>query len=292
MSQSMRTLPSVRTVLDCIERWRSVDLLTLTDEEVEHELSGLITTLADREVVRLRTGGPRTFYRVRNVEQDQQGNRGVGWPWTKLQDLLWPPTCVDKRGRCNRPGESVLYVCPASGTALAEMLDVGANNDFVAIKYLCTEPLSLAKVVGPYDPNAMCEQEVLNPDGLAAYQIVREFIRTEFTRHVDRGDSLSFLYKASSAIARCWFSPGKQDGWIYPSVQCSEEDCIAVTVEKARSSFQVVSAVRWASPSNSGIMFPLERAVIMGEELSWRVVPQEQRRRSIRSIRAYLSPVR
>lgn len=79
---------------------------------------------------------------------------------------------------------------------------------------------------------------------MLSYQILREFVRSEFLKPVGKGTE--YLHRISSSMCRIWFHSDDSDGWIYPSVQTPSKNNIALKPESARKKLTIkdVSIVR------------------------------------------------
>ncbi len=215
-------MPAPGRVLECIEEWRALDLRSATDAQVERHLSKLIKDLGEYTTSAITRRGYTKFYRVRPLDES--------FPWTSPGDFYYTPPERTKRGRCNLPSDPVLYCCPKKVTALQETLtgigQATPANRFAMIEYAVLGEFSLAQLVGPFDPNPRKGPPILSGQELLSAQILREFIRAEFTKPVGAGTE--YLYLISAAICRVWFDPQEYQGWKYPSVAAPNEDCIAL----------------------------------------------------------------
>lgn len=230
-------MPAPSLVLECIERWRSLDLRSATDAEVARQISSLIDDLGEYTTSAITYSGLRKLYRVRPLDKS--------FPWSSPQDFLYAPPHRAKRGRCNLPNDPVLYCSPKKVTALQEMLtgisEATPANRFAMIDYAVIGEFSLAQLVGPFDPNPKRGPAILSGQALLSAQILREFVRSEFTKPVGAGTE--YLYKISAAICRVWFDPKEYHGWKYPSVAAPDEECVALKRGFADSKQVTISRV-------------------------------------------------
>ena len=72
---------------------------------------------------------------------------------------------------------------------------------------------------------------------MISYQILREFIRSEFLKPVGKGTE--YLHRISGAICRVWFGSGEFDGWLYPSVHTPAKNNIALKPESAHRKLEI-----------------------------------------------------
>lgn len=220
---------SPRVVLELIEQWRSLDLPRMHESEINEALRELINGL--RTVVSsTREGEIRTIYRAR-FKRRKNGKNYKDWPWRDIQALIHPVGPDIPLGRCNSDGESVLYCADKFNTALRE-IRAEEGDEVVLIEYNVIRA-ALSNVVGDLNPTTVETGEpIFEGDELVSFQIVRDFIRSEFTKPV-RAET-RHLYRVSAAICREWFDDSL-DGWIYPSVESPAHECFVLrgsSVEK------------------------------------------------------------
>lgn len=151
--------------------------------------------------------------------------RRNGVRFDSVRGFWYPAPTIVRQGRCNRAGEPLLYVAPNAITALDEM-EVAIGERLVLMRYRCTSQLQIDRVVGYEDPNPKQGDRILDGDDLLSYQILREFIQTEFTRYVLPGNE--HLYRVSAAICRSWTASESNDGWLYPSVKSTNRENVAL----------------------------------------------------------------
>lgn len=216
--------PLVRPLqaLALIEHWRSLDLPRMTDTSIEAALRTLITGLNSVVVTHRTLPGFRPLIRARLKRRKNSGN-DKDWPWRRVQHLLHPTKDV-RLGRCNTEGESALYCADKSVTACRE-LRVREGDEVVLISYLLRNA-TLGVLVGPANPSPHDTRiPLFEGEQLISYQLIRDFVRTEFTKPV--GIDTNHLYRVSAAICREWFDESV-DGWVYPSIESPANECTAI----------------------------------------------------------------
>jgi RES domain-containing protein len=212
------SLPPPDRVQEYIKRWRSLDLKDAEDADIDRSLRDLMNGLL--VIPKTEKDGPSisTFYRAR-----KKGDESL---WRDFQDLLYPPHAP--LGRCNAAGDPVLYCSRKDAVALRE-IRAKIGDEVALVKYMVVTPkpnLKLAVVVGEANPTNIADGvPVFSGRELESYEILRGFIKEEFTKPVC--ETKDFRYKISASICRTWFDH-HVDGWLYPSVQSSNEECIAL----------------------------------------------------------------
>lgn len=208
-------MPSPSRVEECIKKWRSLDFTSTTDDELDSHTKAFMTDLGEYVTAKWeREGEPVELYRVRPLDET--------WPWRARSEFLCPSPSLMRRSRCNAPGTSVLYCARLASTAVRETQQLPGQS-FALFCYRVASPLALARVLGPTSvPN------VLAGDQLASYHILRTFVQEEFTRH-DEGEGAQ--YRISASLCRVWFGSSTHHGWLYPSVEASGQECIALKHE-------------------------------------------------------------
>lgn len=215
------TLPLPTHVLECIERWRNLDLRKLTDPEIDNQLSEFLDSLGIYDVSSLHTK-PFKLWRIRKFH----------YLFKDVDECWEPPPSITPMGRCNPPGSPVLYVSKDLETPFEE-LNVSANEQVYAIKYEVAEKLNLKRIVPKEFISTDSENKpIYDSESMLSYQILREFVRSEFLRPVGKGTE--YLHRISSSMCRVWFHNEESDGWMYPSVQTSSKNNIALKPKSAR----------------------------------------------------------
>jgi len=213
--------------MECIERWRNLDLRKLSDSAIDKELTNFIDKLGHYPVATAQTT-PFKLWRIRKFKH-----------LFKSTDNLWePPKDKTPLGRCNAPGSPVLYTSENLETPFEE-LSVKENEQFYGIKYEVIEALNLKRIV----PNDFVATDnkgntIYDDESMLSYQILRDFVRSEFLKPV--GKDTEYLHKISASMCRVWFHDDQSDGWIYPSVQTPGKNNIALKPKSARKKLKIV----------------------------------------------------
>lgn len=213
--------------MECIEKWRNLDLRKLSNNEIDKELNDFIHKLGRYPVLHLKTT-PFKLWRIRKFNI-----------LFKSTDELWePPNDKTPLGRCNAPGSPVLYTSEDLETPFEE-LDVKENEQVYAIKYGVTEELCLKKIVSKdFVATDDTMNRIYDDESMLSYQILRDFVRSEFLKPV--GNNTEYLHKISSSMCRVWFNDDHSDGWIYPSVQIPGNNNIALKKISARKKLKII----------------------------------------------------
>ncbi|MBW2006236.1 MAG: RES domain-containing protein [Deltaproteobacteria bacterium] len=219
-------LPHPARVLECIEKWRNLDLRKKEDSEIDTELSSFLDSLETFHVDRVHQNYSKLWrlrkfdYLIKNVSE------------------CWEPPAVNSiMGRCHAKGSSVLYVSKNLKTPFEE-LSVQPDEQVYLIKYKQIKPLNLKRIVSE-------EFKITNTNGkpfyddesMLSYQILREFVRSEFLKPI--GNGTEYLYRISGSMCRVWFDDKDSDGWLYPSVQSPNDFNIAIKPESARKKLEI-----------------------------------------------------
>ena len=220
------TLPSPNIVMECIEKWRNLDLRKMSDSEIDEELSDFLDTLGVYTISRIKHK-PFILWRVR-IFKDYFYDLSHCWE---------PPAQKTPIGRCNARENPVLYVSEKIETTFEE-LNVKTDKQVYVIEYDVSEELDLIILI----PKQLCitndnNEPIYDQESMLSYQILREFIRSEFLKPVGKGTE--YLHKISSSICRIWFNSDDSDGWIYPSVQIPTNDNIALKPQSARKKLKI-----------------------------------------------------
>lgn len=221
-------LPAPSHVKKCLDKWRGLDLRGAGDDEIEKSLLDLRDSIGSFLVQRTRRGF-NSLWRVR-----RDGRR-----FDVAREFWYPPTSATKQGRCNRPGEPLLYTSPREIAALDEMR-AAKGDQLLLIEYRSTSHLHLDRVVGFPDPNPQGRARILDGDDLVSYRLLREFLMDEFMQEVPEGSE--HLYRLSAAICRTWTNSDCADGWIYPSVKAVTKENVAIRPEAADRCLEVANA--------------------------------------------------
>ena len=219
-------LPPPNLVLQCLERWRDLDLRKLTDSEIDNQLSEFLDLLETYPVSTLQIT-PFKLWRIRKFN----------YLFKDVEECWEPPPSKTPMGRCNAPGSPVLYTSEDLETPFEE-LNVDPDEQVYAIKYEVTEKLNLKRIV-PKDFVAtdIEKKPIYDAESMLSYQILREFVRSEFLRPVGKGTE--YLHRISSSMCRVWFHSEESDGWVYPSVQTPSKNNIALKAKSARKKLKI-----------------------------------------------------
>ena len=216
-------MASPAEILELIETWRLLDLPRMDDAGIEEALRELLYGLRSVSRSTRRIRGIKRIYRAR-LKRRRGAQNDANWPWIDSQHLVHPVGGWVPLGRCNLSGESALYCAYDFVTALRE-IGVEEGDEVVLIGYDLVDA-DLARVVGPFNPRRYGSDEpIFEGDELVSYHIVRDFIRSEFSKPV--GTETRHLYRVSAAICREWFDESL-DGWVYPSVESPARECLAL----------------------------------------------------------------
>lgn len=225
-------MPTPTTVLEAIEEWRSLDLRTASPERIIATMRELRDRL-EFWVVQRNSSRPSKLWRVRP--------RRRGESFDALGDLWEPPVGKPGLGRCNQAGRPVLYCSKDLATALDEC-EVTTDEELLLVKYAATSRLLLNRIVGDFHPRRDGLVSVFDESALSAYRIMREFLRSEFTKPVGKGTES--LYMISAAVCEVWAATDGSDGWLYPSIRSPKErnDNLALAPDAAHAKLRIESA--------------------------------------------------
>lgn len=214
-----------------IEQWRSLDLRRMSPDQVVGQMN-LLSTLLGEHTTQSRHSTGFELWRARVDKEVLHA---------ECEEALWePPSERTTPRRCNVARSPVLYCARHAATALDEC---GAVPGSVAllIKYW-GEDIRVAHVIGDFHPKDINDKPIFDREGLLAYQILREFIRSEFTKPV--GSETEFLYQISYAICQVWRSGETYDGWAYPSVFRVNAENVALKPSSAHSKLAIREVLR------------------------------------------------
>ncbi len=220
------TLPSPSHVLECIEKWRSLDLRKKTDLEIDSEMSLFLDSLGIFDM----SGVSSHYFKLWRVRKFNSLIKNISECWE-------PPAKNSKMGRCNAKGSPVLYVSKKLKTPFEEM-PIQIEEQVYLIQYKTTQPLNLKRVVPKeFRQTDISGKPFYDKDSMLSYQILREFVRSEFLKPVGKGTE--YLHRISASMCRIWFNDSESDGWIYPSVQSPNDFNIALKPEAAHKKLQI-----------------------------------------------------
>lgn len=229
-------MPKPEKVLECIEKLRCLDLKEESDDEIDEKLNSILNDELNGAIVNYKILiGIEWLYRIRRLKE-LFGDVSGCWA---------PPAEKAQLGRCNGEGDSVLYTSRDIKTPFEE-LKIEHNCQVYMIKYkVKEETLCLGDIVPDYYKDNPELPPIFTKEGANSYNILREYIRSEFTKPVGKGTE--YLYKISSSICRTRFK-SDHDGWLYPSVHTraykeNEKNNVALKAEHAREKLKIDSIV-------------------------------------------------
>lgn len=213
-------LPAPSHVLECIEKWRNLDLRKREDSDIDTELSSFLDSLETFDVSGIFKKWPK-LWRLRKFE----------YLIKDISDCWEPPAANSTMGRCNAKGSPVLYVSVKLKTPFEELL-IQPNEQVYLIIYKQIEHLNLKQIISK---ELIVADSQGNPfydaNSSLSYQILREFVRSEFLKPVGKGTE--YLHRISGSMCREWFDDNDSDGWLYPSVQSPNDINIAIKPKSA-----------------------------------------------------------
>ena len=219
-------LPDPNHVLGCIEKWRSLDLRKKSDSEVDAELSTFLDSLQTFSLSTIS----KSFFKLWRVRKFNYFIKDVAECWE-------PPKNATPMGRCNAKGQPVLYVAKKLKTPFEELL-IKPREQVYVIQYKQKESLNLRKIVSEkLIPTDLENKPIYDESSYISYQILREFVRSEFLKPV--GVGTEYLHRISGSMCRVWFDEDDIEGWLYPSVQSSSDLNIAIKTEVAHNKLEI-----------------------------------------------------
>lgn len=220
-------LPDPNHVLDCIERWRKLDLRKKSDDDVDEELKSLLSSLKTI-CTSSKKANFDTLWRIRKLE----------YLIKDISECWEPPSDVTPMGRCNSKGHPVLYVSRKLKTPFEELSIKPKKQQIYVIKYKQKYNFELSNIV-PINPIPTDQDNnpIFDEKSSISYRILREFIRSEFLKPA--GKDTEYLYRISGSICRVWFDENDRDGWLYPSVQSPNDLNLAIKPEAAHSKLEI-----------------------------------------------------
>jgi hypothetical protein len=229
MTDTSWEFPDPKRIMEIIEEWRHLDFKKSSHEEIDKKLKELIDSFEVTSVSGYRTTPPR-LWRIRPCRDLK----------TNINEFWEPPKGKTPLGRCNIEQEPVLYVSENSVTPFEE-IKIKPFDTFYLIEYSAKEECYFANIVSeslePCNVEDTGSPPLYEGDQLVSYQILRDFIRTEFLRPV--GEGTEFLHRISSSICRTWFGDEQYDGWRYPSVHMIKNKNIAIKPQKAHEKLEI-----------------------------------------------------
>lgn len=154
------------------------------------------------------------FFRVRALDGTMVPNKNL-----RISSDFWSPPekNVDKYGRLNKPGESLLYTAPINPFVAIKEMKLAKGTYYALIVYQAKDVVKVNVIGGEYDYNKIGIKE---KKAILINELYNNFLRDEFSRDV--GTGTEYLYKISEIIAKNYFDlPPRevQDAWAYSSVQ-------------------------------------------------------------------------
>lgn len=183
-----------------IDKWCKINLKTIKESELQRSLLETLSGL----MVNSAVYDSQEFYRVRKIDTIDQ---------IKFKSDIWypPKKYCKKMGRLNLPNESKLYCSLDKATPFIECdIQVGDRVAFITYVIKNDSRLQLTNIVNDNEPDG------LNESGRIAYNIIKSFIRNEFTKPV--GFGTEYLYRVSNRICIDLMDIPNCDGFIYPSI--------------------------------------------------------------------------
>lgn len=169
-------LPHPSQVLECIEKWRNLDLRKEEDSEIDKKLSSFLDSLETFTVSSVK----QNWFKLWRLRKFNYLIKDVSECWE-------PPAMNSTMGRCNAKGSPVLYVSVNLKTPFEELL-IQPNEQVYLIMYKQIERLNLKRIISKdfklTDKNG---KPVYDDDSMLSYQILREFVRSEFLKPVRKG---------------------------------------------------------------------------------------------------------
>lgn len=253
-------------ILRHIEEWRTFDLRNSSFDAVEARVKELRDRVGRAIITRRTTSLPK-LWRVQRFQPDRD--------WGRASSVLCRPGGAQSIGRCHGVGDCVLYCATDAATAFEEVRDVRAvpGAEFVLIQYKGSKNFSLNKVVGNPVPRALDGTNLISGAHLIAYQIMREFVRTEFTRVV--GSGTEYLYMLSAAFSRHWADYDRYHGWLYPSERSFGGENVCLKESAIQGNLSIVAVLRGkVHPHGRLLVFThSESGNVIGDAITWTSLP-------------------
>ncbi|MBN2702584.1 MAG: RES domain-containing protein [Pontiellaceae bacterium] len=226
-------MPSPPEVLSAIEDWRSLDLRKECRDVIQREFNRIFCHIIQWASSKEIKGGAK-YYRVREHHKT----------WENTSELWEPPKDIAPKGRCNFSGKPMLYVSPYGRTCFEE-LNVERGKQVYIIKYQkkLEIPVNLRRLyASEAEPKDLSGKPVHTGDDLIAFQVLREFIRSEFMKPVcKKCEGMDYVYNFTESI--CNFMAMEQkdlDGFVYPSVAKQGGENVTFFPERAREKLDPV----------------------------------------------------
>ena len=206
-------------VMNRISNFRKKNIKNLTDEELHAEIYNVL--MINNLFVYITNGGAypanTPFFRVRKLNCSVIGEMN----FTSLSDFWEPPQrYVERSGRLNKVGESLLYTSPSNPNVAISEMHLNENDWYALIKYTALKEIKVNIIGGKYDYKQL---GFTNEKAILIHELFNSFLRDEFSREV--GEGTEHLYRVSEKIAKDFFDLPRevQDGWCYSSVQDKQQ---------------------------------------------------------------------
>ena len=244
-------------IIKRIRKFNSLNFHTLSKKEIFQEIMNVLCeeVTPGFKMYMLPTNGGTyqantIFYRVRHLKESPLSNKNL----IKYSDLWEPPAnCVNKRGRLNEAGESLLYTSPIDPYVAIKESHIKEGEFFILISYRSINPVKVNIIGGEYDYDKL---GFTNKTAITNNELYNEFLRDIFSRDV--GEGTGYLYALSNEIAKSYFDlPPEviQDAWAYSSVQDKSKFNVCFRPEIAHKLLKVESASIYKKVSDGNFQF-------------------------------------
>ena len=265
-------MPAPDEILNAIDEWRSLNLISASKEEVSKRFSGIFSDMLKVFVGESSTGGYSTFYRIRKFEYLIDN---VDELWAPKPEPVLTKLKKIKRGRCNFENEPVLYVSTDGANCFEELnVQLGQHAYLIRYKKQLGE-LRLRSAYGTdWESIGLGEQIFETKTDNLSYKILCEFLRSEFMKPTCRKcDGSDFVYDVTASIIAYLKSHLNVDGFIYPSAVNVFSNNVALfpEYEKQKLELQDVRIVKLGSNDADGVSYEtLFNGIIDGGKVSWK----------------------
>lgn len=198
----LNTTPTME-LLGGLEKYKNLDLKRISESELSKILRDAIPFCP---LYSIYAEQKTKLYRIRYREKGQV--------FKKTEDVWYPkPFYIEKRGRLNDVGKSILYTSLDQGIPFFE-LKAEKGQSYAVIEYEVKKGCELKLMpIGVY---VEFPEDVLSIQGELNRKIIDQFLYTEFTKDVGKGTE--YLYRISNKIVENFYDMPGYDGYIYPSV--------------------------------------------------------------------------
>lgn len=202
-------------LLEKISRFRKLNIRCMSDLEINQAILDVLCWdgyFACYTNIKQYPIGTK-FFRVKRLKGTKIPDSRFG-----IYDDYWEtkPKYLKEYGRLNKPGETLLYVCPDLRCAIKEV-HIEEGEFFAAIRYTAKSDVKVNMIGGEFEYKQM---GIIDEKVQLVHEIYNSFLRDEFSRDVGKGTE--YLYRVSERIAKDYFDlPPRivQDAWAYSSVQ-------------------------------------------------------------------------